>query len=306
MYRVTRAGTLAAAPASGTLQVSDLSWLASSNGWGPAERDRSNGEQAAGDGRAINIGGTTFAKGIGVHADSAIHVYVGRTCRTFNAQVGIDAESGSNGSVRFAVYGDGLLLGYTVVKSGAQAPTRLAVSTAGYLTLELRVTDARNGINYDHADWGSPTLVCGGTGTGSFASDRTWSSFTNDWGPAERDQSNGEQLASDGSVQAVNGAFYPKGIGVHAASDVAIAVSGCSRFAAVLGVDAETTGRGSVAFSLVADGVTIYTSPTVTSTSPVQVDADISGRTTLHLIVGDGGDGKGYDHADWADARLLC
>jgi hypothetical protein len=38
----------------------------------------------------------------------------------------------------------------------------------------------------------------------------------------------------------------------------------------------------------------------------VQVDASISGRSTLHLVVGDGGDGKGYDHADWADARLLC
>jgi alpha-galactosidase len=306
MYRVTRAGTLAAAPASGTLQVSDLSWLASSNGWGPAERDRSNGEQPAGDGRTISIGGTTFAKGIGVHADSAVGVYLGRSCRTFSAQVGIDAEVGSNGSVRFAVYGDGRLLGYTVVKSGGQPPTRLAVSTAGYLTLELRVTDARNGVNYDHADWGSPTLVCGGVGTGSFASDRTWSSSTNDWGPAERDQSNGEQFASDGSVQAVNGAFYPKGVGVHAASDVAIGVSGCSWFTAVLGIDAETAGRGTVVFSLVADGVTVYTSPTVNSTSPVQADVSISGRSTLHLVVGDGGDGKGYDHADWADARLLC
>jgi alpha-galactosidase len=44
----------------------------------------------------------------------------------------------------------------------------------------------------------------------------------------------------------------------------------------------------------------------VTSTSPVQVDASISGRTTLHLVAGDGGDGNNYDHADWADARLLC
>jgi alpha-galactosidase len=74
----------------------------------------------------------------------------------------------------------------------------------------------------------------------------------------------------------------------------------------VLGIDAETAGRGSVVFSLVADGVTVYTSPTVTSTSPVQVDASISGRTTLHLVAGDGGDGNNYDHADWADARLLC
>jgi len=306
MYRVTRSGSLAAPPAPGTLQVSDLSWLASSNGWGPAERDRSNGEQGAGDGGTLSIGGRTFAKGIGAHADSAIHVYLGRACRTFTAQVGIDAESGGNGSVRFAVYGDGRLLGYTVVKTGGQAPTTLAVSTGGYLTMELRVTNARNDNNYDHADWGNPTLVCGGSGTGSYASDRAWSSSTNGWGAAERDQSNGEQLTSDGSVQAVNGAFYPKGIGVHAAGDLAIGVGGCSRFTAVLGIDAETAGRGSVVFSLVADGATVYTSPTVTSTSPVLIDVGIAGRTTLHLVVADGGDGKDYDHANWADARLLC
>jgi alpha-galactosidase len=55
-----------------------------------------------------------------------------------------------------------------------------------------------------------------------------------------------------------------------------------------------------------ADGVTLYTSPTVTSTSPVQVDVTLAGRTTLHLTVADAGDGKDFDHADGADARLLC
>ncbi len=290
----------------GRCKSSDLSWLASSNGWGPAERDRSNGEQAAGDGATLKIGGTTFAKGIGMHADAAVQVYLGRACRTFTAQVGVDAESGANGLVRFAVYGDGRLLGYSVAKGGGQAPTRLSVSTVGYLTLELRVTDARNGINYDHADWGSPTLVCGTAAAGSFVSDRSWSSSANGWGAAERDQSNGEQLTSDGTVQAVNGAYYLKGVGVHAASDVAVGVSGCSRFTATLGVDGETAGRGTVVFSLVADGTTVYTSPVVTSTTPSQVDVGIAGHTTLHLVVSNGGDGIDYDHADWADARLAC
>lgn len=117
---------------------------------------------------------------------------------------------------------------------------------------------------------------------------------------------NGEQLTSDGGVQAVDGAFYPKGIGVHAAADLALGVSGCSRFTAVAGIDGETAGRGSAVFSLVADGTTVYTSPTVTPTSPVLVDVGIAGRATLRLVVADGGDGKDYDHADWADARLLC
>jgi len=306
MYRVSRAGTLAAGPGAATMQVSDMTWLASANGWGPVERDRSNGEQAAGDGKTLNIGGTVYAKGLGGHADSAVHVFLGRACRTFTAQVGVDNEAGANGLVRFAVYGDGRLLGYSAAKAGGQAPTRLSVSTVGYTTLELRVTDARNTINYDHADWGSPTLVCGGAATGSFVSDRTWSASTNGWGPAERDQSNGEQTAADGVVQSINGAYYPKGVGGHAASDVALAVSGCTRFTAVAGVDGETGGRGRVVFSLVADGSTVYTSPAVTPSAPSQVDVDITGHTTLHLVVGDGGDGVDYDHADWADARLAC
>ncbi|MGI5236937.1 NPCBM/NEW2 domain-containing protein [Dactylosporangium sp. CA-139066] len=308
MFRVTRAGGLSAAPASGSLQVSDLAWTASSNGWGPAERDRSNGEQAAGDGGTLNVGGTTFAKGIGAHADSAVHVYLGRACRTFTAQVGVDAEAGTNGSVRFAVYGDGRLLAYTGVKTGGQAPTRLTVSTAGYLDLELRVTDGRtNGIQYDHADWGAPTLVCGTTGAGSAVSDRSWGTASNGWGPAERDMSNGEQAAADGSVLTVGGVYYPKGVGAHAASDITVPLGGaCSRFTAVAGLDAEVGSQSTgVTFSVLGDGVSLYTSPTVTAGAPVAIDVSVSGRTNLRLVVGGAGS-IDYDHADWADARLTC
>jgi alpha-galactosidase len=308
MFRISRTGTLATPPATGTVQVSDLTWAASSNGWGPAERDRSNGEQAAGDGGTLNIGGTTFAKGIGAHADAAVHVYLGRACRTFTAQVGVDAETGTAGSVRFAVYGDGRLLAYTGVKTGGQAPTRLSVSTGGYLNLELRVTDARtNAITSDHADWGSPTLVCGTAGTGSAVSDRSWGTATNGWGPAERDMSNGEQPAADGSVLTVGGVSYPKGVGTHAAADVTVPLAGaCTRFTAVAGLDAEVgTSSTGVTFSVLGDGTTLYTSPTVTAGAPATIDVDVSGRTNLRLVVGSAGS-IDYDHADWADARLIC
>ena len=35
------------------------------NGWGPAEKDQSNGEAAAGDGKPLTLNGTVFAKGLG-------------------------------------------------------------------------------------------------------------------------------------------------------------------------------------------------------------------------------------------------
>lgn len=309
MYRIGRAGTASVAPpAAGTYQVSDMSWLASSNGYGPVERNMSNGGTAAGDGVPMKIGATTFTKGIGAHANSAVHVHLGGACRTFTAQVGVDAESGTAGSVRFQVYGDGELLAYTGAKTGGQQPTRVTVGTAGYRNLELRVSDNHNGITSDHADWGAPTLTCGAaTGAGSFASDRAWTTSTSGFGPAERDRSNGERPADDGSVITVNGVSYPKGIGTHPASDIALPLGGaCARFTAVAGVDAESGARGTVVFSVVADGVTLFTSPTVTPTTPVPVDVDLTGRTELRLVVAGTADGVTSDHADWAGARLLC
>lgn len=308
MFRVTRAGSLAAAPAAGTHQVGDMAWLASSNGWGPAERNLSNGEQAAGDGRTLTINGTTYAKGVGAHADSAIHLYLGRACPLFTAQVGIDDESGhANASVRFQVYGDGKLLAYSGIKRAADGPTRLSVATGGYSTLELRVTDARNnGINYDHADWGGATLTCTAAGIGNHPG---FAATSNGWGPAERDQSNGEQPAGDGVVPTVGGVSYVKAFGVHASSDVNVSLGGvCERFTAIGGVDGEvTSSTASVVFTVIADGVTLYTSPTVTVASgPVVIDLNVTGRSNLRLLVGDAGNGISFDHADWADARLLC
>jgi NPCBM/NEW2 domain len=72
--------------------VSDLSFVSSSNGWGPVERDTSNGEQAAGDGHPITIRGTVYAKGLGVHADSDVAFFLGGNCSRFTATVGIDDE----------------------------------------------------------------------------------------------------------------------------------------------------------------------------------------------------------------------
>ncbi|WP_394835321.1 NPCBM/NEW2 domain-containing protein [Pendulispora rubella] len=160
MYIVRREGTLATPPAPGTYALGDATWLTSSNGWGPVERNKSNGETASNDGRGLSIASTAYAKGIGAHANSAVHVYLGKTCSRFRAQVGIDAESGTRGSVRFQVYGDGKLLSYTDVKRGGQTASALDIATTGVTALELRVTDARDNKDYDHADWAGAEIVC--------------------------------------------------------------------------------------------------------------------------------------------------
>ena len=60
----TRAGT----EEPGRVDLGDLPWSEATSGWGPVEKDRSNGEQGPGDGQTIRLNGRRHAKGLGVHA----------------------------------------------------------------------------------------------------------------------------------------------------------------------------------------------------------------------------------------------
>jgi alpha-galactosidase len=156
VFRVTPAGA-----SGGTTYLSDMSWQATTNGWGPAERDRSNGEAAAGDGHTLTIAGTTYAKGIGAHAAGTVDVALDGCCSTFAADVGVDAEvGGGRGSVTFSVLGDGVALATTPVKTGGQAATSLSVNVSGRTTLRLAVGNGGDTIDYDHADWANARVTC--------------------------------------------------------------------------------------------------------------------------------------------------
>ncbi|TWT33997.1 Soluble aldose sugar dehydrogenase YliI precursor [Posidoniimonas corsicana] len=130
---------------------------------------------------------------------------------------------------------------------------------------------------------------------------------SNGWGPIELDTSNGEDVGGDGNPITLNGQVYAKGLGVHAYSEVAYDLNGAfQRFVSDIGVDDENAPNGSVVFSVLADGQQVFTSGLMTNQSETQtVDLDVSGVTRLTLIVEDGGNGNGSDHADWADARFF-
>jgi beta-galactosidase len=141
--------------------LSDRPFTAPANGWGPVEKDRSNGEQGAADGNPLTIGDVVYPKGLGTHAVSAVQTELGGDCTRLRADVGVDDETGNAGSVVFEVWGDGTRLAQTGVLTGADAARRLDVDVTGVQRLELRVTDAGNGNGNDHADWAAARLACG-------------------------------------------------------------------------------------------------------------------------------------------------
>jgi NPCBM/NEW2 domain/Right handed beta helix region len=304
--KVTSAGlsirAAAATTNTATIQVkylSDLTWTSMTNGWGPAEKDKSNGEQSTGDGKTITLNGTTYAKGLGIHAPSTIKYSLAGTCTAFTAAAGMDDESGSNGSVIFQVWADGTKLYDSGTMTGVTATKPVAVNLTNRSELSLVVTDAGNGNSYDHADWADAQLTCVVPGTippptspptpasaETYLSDLTWTSMTNGWGSVEKDKSNGEQSTGDGNTITLNGTTYAKGLGVHAGSTITYSLGGkCTAFNAAIGMDDEVGANGSVVFQVWADGTKLYDSGTMTgATATKPVAADLTGRSLLLLV----------------------
>ncbi|GGY58122.1 hypothetical protein GCM10010363_44380 [Streptomyces omiyaensis] len=136
--------------------LSDLPWISAVNGWGPVERDASNGKNAAGDGTPISFGGTVHAKGLGVHAYSSVSYHLGGVADRFTALVGIDdfsARRSTAGATRATVHGDGRVLAATGVLTAATGPVPLDVDVRGVRVLRLEVADADASTSFDHTSW---------------------------------------------------------------------------------------------------------------------------------------------------------
>ncbi|MFE6402214.1 NPCBM/NEW2 domain-containing protein [Streptomyces alboflavus] len=148
------------APPAGDTALSGLPWLSTTNGWGPVEKDTSNGESATGDGNPLTIGGKVYAKGLGVHAESTVEYYAGGACEKLTAQVGVDDEKPDKGTVAFQVWADGKLAAATGVLTTADPAEAVSADVRGAEVIRLVVTDGGDGIDSDHADWAEPVLGC--------------------------------------------------------------------------------------------------------------------------------------------------
>lgn len=144
-------------------------------------------------------------------------------------------------------------------------------------------------------------------GTTYYVSDLTPTLANNGSGPVEKDRAVGEWNTVGGTLT-MQGSTWPKGLGTHALSDVRYTLGGvCSTFTAMIGIDDEVDFRGSVIFKVYADGAIAHTSGTMGGSMGAQpVSVNVSGKNELQLVVTDAGDGISYDHADWADAKVVC
>jgi alpha-galactosidase len=127
------------------------------------------------------------------------------------------------------------------------------------------------------------------------------SSTRQGWGKVQIDKSvTGKDLL-------IAGTKYEFGVGTHANSSIKIRLNKRNvRFSAKVGMDDAVQGTpGSITFAISGDNKLLWESPLMKPGQPaIPVDLEISKVKVLVLEVKDGGDGIGYDHGNWAEARF--
>lgn len=158
--QVVRAGMIAPSLPAGGAYISDLTWSLEQNGSGPAERDTSNGESAAGDGAAITLNGQVYPKGVGVHANSRIEINLAGQYASFASDIGLDDErDGLCGKVRFTVEVDGVEQLVSGTFEDTTATESIIVDVSGANILALVLSDGGGGLCGDRGDWAAARLL---------------------------------------------------------------------------------------------------------------------------------------------------
>jgi putative phosphoesterase len=139
--------------------LSDLQPTFANNGFGPVERDLSNGEDGANDGAQIKINGQRYTKGLGMHAQGEVHFELNGRYKNLISDVGVDDEAGRVGSAVFQVYADGEKMFDSGVMTGMNGAKRVNIDVTGKREMVLILSDAGDGTDFDHGDWAGARLV---------------------------------------------------------------------------------------------------------------------------------------------------
>ena len=131
--------------------LSDMEWQSVETFWGQAGRDVSC------EGNPIRVGGQTYEKGLGLHADSEVVYDLGGKYSRFQAVAGIDNEVGGNeGDAVFQVFADEKLIYEKNLRTGESDRVDLSVSGVDQLKL---VTTQNGRDSNDHTDWADAKVL---------------------------------------------------------------------------------------------------------------------------------------------------
>ena len=140
-----------------------------------------------------------------------------------------------------------------------------------------------------------------------YLTDDNWNSTQNSYTAPVKDLSISAKALrlTDANNQEV---AYERGIGAHSNSTIVYDLSdkNYDYFTSFVGVDRQMySSVGSVSFEVIVDGEKKFDSGVMSSRDPQKfIEVDINGAKELKLVVTDGGNGNGSDHATWGDTKL--
>ncbi len=131
------------------------------NGWWLHEADLTAMQQDWGephanlscDNNKLSIDGKTYKRGVGTHAISKMLIDLQGYGDRIKGAVGVDDESSEKASVEFYILGDKEILWESRRMMKGYPAKSFDVDISGVQKLALYVSDAGDGIHYDHADW---------------------------------------------------------------------------------------------------------------------------------------------------------
>jgi hypothetical protein len=139
------------------MYLSDLSPVNASNGNGPYEKDKANGQAVANDGPPLSFGAETFAKGLGVHAPSELTYNVsGLNYKRLKGKLGIAdyIRSCNLATVVAKVYANNMLIYQSPVITNISQVENLDIELPqGTTEIKLVADQNTNGNSCDHFNW---------------------------------------------------------------------------------------------------------------------------------------------------------
>jgi alpha-galactosidase len=136
-----------------TVRLGALDLSSMEIGWASPQVDKSV------DGNRITIAGKQYDHGVGTHAVSTFLLRCDGKAKKFSAVVGVDDEvKAGPASIEFFVLADRKVLWRSGVMKKGDAARQADVPLGGVKYLGLLVTDAGDGIDYDHADWADAVI----------------------------------------------------------------------------------------------------------------------------------------------------